>query len=75
MTADTDFVADFSTAVIFNGAVYDNNNFSSKQTKTDSSYSTAQNGTNFNDNANFADFDHNPIFKAGNSDGHDVGTP
>ncbi|XP_037024320.1 arf-GAP domain and FG repeat-containing protein 1 [Bradysia coprophila] len=63
-TADTDFVADFSTAVIFNGAVYDNNNFSSKLTKTDSSYSTAQNGTNFNENANFADFEHNPIFKA-----------
>lgn len=67
--SDSDFVADFSTAVIFNGATYNNNNnnnSSSKLTKTDSSYSTAQNGTNFNENANFADFEHNPIFNAGN---------
>lgn len=67
--ADNDFVADFSTAVIFNGATYNNhnnNNSSSKLTKTDSSYTTtAQNGTNFNENANFADFEHNPIFNAG----------
>lgn len=67
--SDSDFVADFSTAVIFNGATYNhnNNNSSSKLTKIDSSYSTAQNGTNFNENANFADFEHNPIFNAGNS--------
>lgn len=68
-TADLDFVADFSTAVIFNGATLNNNNnnnnSSSKITKTDSSYSTAQNGTNLNENANFADFEHNPIFNAG----------
>lgn len=62
--SDSDFVADFSTAIIFNGATY-NNNSSSKSTKSDSSYSTAQNGTNFNENANFADFEHNPIFNAG----------
>lgn len=62
--SDSDFVADFSTAIIFNGATY-NNNSSSKLTKSDSSYSAAQNGTNLNDNANFADFDHNPIFNAG----------
>ncbi|KAJ6645902.1 Arf-GAP domain and FG repeat-containing protein 1 [Pseudolycoriella hygida] len=61
---DTDFVADFSTAVIFNGATY-NNNSSSKSTKTDNLYSTtAQNGTNLNENDNFADFEHNPIFNA-----------
>lgn len=60
--SDSDFVADFSTAIIFNGATYS----SSKLNKSDSSYSTAQNGTNFNENANFADFEHNPIFNAGN---------
>ncbi len=67
--SDSDFVADFSTADIFNGAAYNNNNnnSTSNSTKTDStSYSTtAQNGSSFNDNANFADFDHNPIFNAG----------
>lgn len=67
-TANSDFfVADFSTAVIFNGATFNsnnnnNNNASSKVTKT----ATAQNGTNSNENSNFADFDHNPIFNAGN---------
>lgn len=67
--SDSDFVADFSTAVIFNGAAYNNNhnNSSSKLTNPDSLYSTAQNGTNLNENANFADFDHNPIFNAGES--------
>lgn len=65
--SDSDFVADFSTAVIFNGAAYNNNNSSSKFTTNDGVYSTAQNGTNLNENANFADFDHNPIFNAGKS--------
>lgn len=60
--SNADFVADFSTANIFNGATY-NNNISSKLSKTDNSYSTAQNGNNLNDN--FADFEHNPIFNAG----------
>jgi Arf-GAP domain and FG repeat-containing protein 1 len=61
--SDSDFVADFSTANIFNGATY-NNNLSSKSTKSDNSYSTTQNGIVSNENANFADFEHNPIFSA-----------
>lgn len=65
LASDSDFVADFSTAIIFNGATYTNNNSTSKISKTDNSYSMAQNGTNLSENDNFADFEHNPIFNAG----------
>lgn len=76
-TPDSDFVADFGSANIFNASELNNNNKINNNNKNNNHEShtlatTANTITNdnrhseqqTNANANFADFEHNPIYNA-----------
>lgn len=65
-TPDTDFVADFGSASIFNGSATNGKKLLNGSGGPLIESTLQQNGQPSSDNANadFADFDHNPIYNA-----------